>query len=152
MCGIRTTTMDLNSILNIADMRFVSNGLLDMLKSCLSRRRLECRAWKQGYQNCFRVAMSRGTSLARITADGMVTDYIKPSHSKSFRYPQNYTVSLKAMRCSKTRSISIFLFRDFWRSCLPFQVLMSWYTTDESGKSDIHYWKNTIYIRTVKSH
>lgn len=31
--NIRTTT-DLNSILNIADMRFVSNGLLDMLKAC----------------------------------------------------------------------------------------------------------------------
>lgn len=116
MCSIRTTTttIDLNSILNIADMRFVSNGLSDMLKSCLSSRRLECKAWKQGYQNCCRGGMSRGTSLAGTTADGMVNDYIKPSHSKSLRYPQNYKVSLKAMRCSKTRTIGIFLFQDFW--------------------------------------
>lgn len=52
-CSIWTTTIDLNSVLNIADMRFVSNSLSDLLKACLSTRSHECRAWKQGYQKCF---------------------------------------------------------------------------------------------------
>lgn len=73
--------MDLKSILNIADMRLASNGLSDVLKACLSTRRHKCRAWKQGYQKCFGGKdISRGASLAGITADGTVNDYIMPSH------------------------------------------------------------------------
>lgn len=79
-CDVRITTMDLNSILNLVDTRFVSQWPFRHYRSAYPPEDMGVEHGSNVIRNGFGVEMSRGACLDGITADGTVNDHIMPSH------------------------------------------------------------------------